>query len=137
MSKAHKYNFMELEEQLKELSEEYGFLDPLTLLMAFANGEDLRGHSLIYQKVLELENEFGDNPPDVWAWDDLVELIKADYRFLPVSRSTSEHAAKTILEYQHNKKKSVEVTDKTSKGEVSELSRLEIKRFDRVFKHDY
>jgi len=73
MSKASKYNFMELEEQLKELSIEYGFLDPLTLLMAFANGEDLRGHSLIYQRVLELENEFGDNPPDVWAWDDLVE----------------------------------------------------------------
>ena len=137
MSKAHKYNFMNLNTQLKNLADEYGFLDPLSLLMGFANGQDLRGHSLVYQKVLEIEEEFGDAPPDTWEWDELIEMIKNDYRFLPVSRSTSEAASKTLLEYQHNKKKSVEVTDKSAKGEVTELSRTEVRRFLRVFNKEY
>lgn len=137
MSKAQQFNFMQLDEQLKSLSEEYGFIDPVTLLQGFANGQDLRNHSLVYLKILEMENEFGDEPPDVWAWDELVELIKDHHRFLPVERGISKDAAKTLLEYMHNKKKAVEVTDKTSSGEVTELTKAEIRRFNRIFKNEY
>ncbi len=137
MGKAQQFNFMQLDEQLQKVADEYGFIDPLTLLLGFANGEDLRGHSLVYQWILNHENINGDEPPDTFEWDELVELIKNEHRFLPVERAVSRDAAKTLLEYQHNKKKSVEITDKSASGEITELSRAEIKRFERVFKHEY
>ncbi len=137
MSKAQKYNFMQLSEQLKAVSDEYGFLDPVTLLQGLANGQDLRGHSLVYEWVLNHESENGDEPPDDWDWEELVQLIKDEHRFLPVDRNTSKDAAKVLLEYMHNKKKAVEVTDKTGNGEVAELTRTEAKRFMRVFNKEY
>lgn len=137
MSKAQQFNFMNLQEQLKSLSDEYGFIDPVTLLQGFANGQDLRTHNIIYEMVLELESKYGDELPDVWDYDELIELIKNEYRFLPVERGISKDAAKTLLEYMHNKKKAVEVTDKSAGGSITDLTKAEIRRFERVFKNEY
>jgi len=137
MSRAQQFNFMNLQEQLKSLSDEYGFIDPVTLLQGFANGQDLRSHNIIYEMVLDLEHKYGDKLPDVWDYDELIDLIKNEYRFLPVERGISKDAAKTLLEYMHNKKKALEVTDKSTVGAVGELSRAEIKRFERIFKNEY
>ena len=137
MGNPQKHNFLPLEQQLKEVSEEFNFIDPVTLLQGLANGVDLRGHSKAYLWVLDHEAQNGDEIPGVWEWEDLAELIKSEFRFLPIDKGTSLQASKVLIEYMHNKKKAVEVTDKTSSGEVTELTRNEIKRVQKIFKNEY
>ena len=137
MGNPRKYNFLPLEQQLKEVSEEFNFIDPVTLLQGIANGVDLRGHSKAYLWVLEHEASNGDELPDMWEWEDIVELIKSEFRFLPVDKGTSLQAQKVLIEYMHNKRKAVEITDKSSSGEVTKLNRADIKRVERIFKNEY
>ena len=58
-------------------------------------------------------------------------------KFNIVDESTKLSAQKTIAEYLHSKKKTLEVTDNTQQVAITDLSRREIRRFKRIFNKEY
>lgn len=125
------------DDKLKKTCEKMNLLDPIVLLVGLANGKDLSSHSLLYEWILNHEANNGEDPPDQWDWLELVDLIKNHARFIPVDEKTKLQAQRTLAEYQHNKKKSIEITDNQKQEAVTKLTRMEIKRFERIFKHEY
>ena len=130
-------NFLPLDEKLQTACDELGMLDPMILLVGLANGKDLTTTSLLYQWMENHIQANGDEPPDEFDWFELQELIKENMKFTIVDESTKLNAQKTIAEYLHNKKKSVEVTDKTQQASITDLTRREVRRFNRVFNKEY
>ncbi len=130
-------NFLPLDEKLQTACDELGMLDPMILLVGLANGKDLTATSLLYQWMENHIQANGDEPPDEFDWFELQELIKENMKFTIVDESTKLNAQKTIAEYLHNKKKSVEVTDKTQQASITDLTRREVRRFNRVFNKEY
>ena len=125
------------DEKLRRTCDDLNLLDPIVLLIGLANGKDLTAHSLIYEWILSHEANNGEEPPDVWEWTELVELLKNHARFIPVDEKTKLQAQRTLAEYQHNKKKSIEITDKSVSTKSEPLKRTEVKRFERIFKNEY
>lgn len=137
MTDIKKHNFLPLDEKLQKTCNDLGLVDPIILLVGFANGRDLSKSSLLYQWILQHEEENGGEPPDEFEWLELVELIKDYARFLPIPNSQMLTAQRTLAEYMHNKKKSVEITDNTSIVESKPLSTREIRRFKRTFNKEF
>lgn len=125
------------DEKLRRTCDDLNLLDPIVLLVGLANGKDLTNHSLLYQWVLNHEAENGEEPPDVFEWLELLELIKEHARFVPTTEGVKLQAQKTLAEYQHNKKKSIELTDKSVSTSSEPLKRSEVRRFERIFKNEY
>ena len=112
-------------------------LDPIVLLVGLANGKDLTSHFLLYEWIINHESANGEEPPDQWSWLELLDFIKNQARFIPVDEKTKLQAQRTLAEYQHNKRKSIKITDNSKSFEITPLKRSEIKRFERVFKNEY
>lgn len=137
MAKLNDLNFLPLDEKLKETCDELGLLDPMILLVGLANGKDLTATSLLFKWMENHISENGDEPPDEFDWFELCEIIKQHMQYCIVDESTKLNAQKTIAEYLHSKKKSLELTDKTVQASITDLSTKEIKRFQRVFNKEY
>lgn len=130
-------NFLPLDEKLNETCNELGLLDPMILLVGLANGKDLTATSVLFEWMETHIGENGDKPPDEFDWFDLCQIIKEHMKFTIVDESTKLNAQKTIAEYLHSKKKSLELTDKTVQASITPLSTREIKRFKRVFNKEF
>lgn len=131
------FNYLDLDERLQNTCDELGLYDPMILLVALANGKDLTGESLLYKRILEHEEANGEEPPDQDEWIAMAEQIKELNRYIPVDDKVKMQAQKTIAEYMHSKKKSVEITNNTAEVKVTNLKPSEIRRFARHFNKEY
>lgn len=137
MAKVKDLNFLPIDEKMKKTCEELGLYDPTILLVALANGRDLTEDSEVYRLLKEHEEEFGDEPPDEFQWVEFKDAIKRSLQFAPVSETTKFQSQRTLAEYLHNKKKSVEVTDKSQQAAITSLSSREVRRFKRIFNKEF
>ena len=69
----------------------------------------------------------------------MVDLVRAFYKYSPVSLSESVAASKTLAEYLHAKRKQVEITngDGNSNGSNTPLTEEEIILFREKFNDDF
>lgn len=124
-----------LDSKIKEICEKHEFLEPVELLVGLTNGIDLRRLSVVYDWLSRFEEEYGGEAmPDELEWLQLKDLIKQHSKFSVVSSTESLTAQKVLIEYQHPKKKSVDVTAHVStSGAVTPLTSVEIRKFKRKF----
>lgn len=125
------------ESQVKALCDKLKIPSPVEFLTQIMGGTDPRRVSQVYLKVLALEEEYEGAAPDDWDWQELVDLIKAEYRGSIVEIGKSQDAAKQLMEYMHPKRKAIEVSQKGKAEVTGKLSRLEIKRLRKEFDLDY
>ena len=130
---------MELNAETKvhKLCEELKIPTPVEFLTHAMSGCDPRRVSLVYQRVIALEEEYGAEPPDEWDWQDLVELIKTEYRGSIVGMAQSQSAASQLMEYMYPKRKSVDKTVTNVVHNDTPLSKVEIKQLRKEFDLDY
>lgn len=120
-----------------EICEKEKLKNPVELLIGLANGVDLSKKSTVLEFVENLKNQYGDEMPDEFDYFDLIELIQDKYKFELVDINTQMSAQKTLVEYQHPKKKAVELTTKNEGSEISELTEREIEIFKKKFDAKY
>ena len=138
MQEPKDFNFLPLDNKLKKACREFNLVDPMILLIGRANGVDLSNQSAIYQRILLLEEEYTDAPPDPLDWLDLVAMIKDEFRYSPIPTSEAANAQKELAQYMHNKKKSVEFTDTNAEVViVPDLTTKEAKRFKKAFNDEF
>lgn len=120
--------------KVEEVCKEHQLLDPTRLLIGLTNGVDLRKQSAIYKWLIAFEEQFGENEaPDEIEFEQLKEIIKEEAKYAFVTLDQSLTAQKTLLEYMHPKKKSVDLTANVSSTAVTPLKASEIRRFKRKF----
>ena len=125
---------MDFDRKIKEICVKNGLVNPVEILTGFSNGVDLRKKAQIYAWLIEFEEDEGDNLPNVDDWLELKNLIKQECRHYPVSMAETLSAQKTLIEYMHSKRKSIDVTTSTKgDGVVTPLTLKEVKRFNRKF----
>lgn len=122
---------------IDQICRDSGNKTPEEILIPLSNGQDPRRVSLVYQKIQQIEDEYGTEPPDEWDWLDLLELIKTECRYGIVPVKESAAAAKTLMEYKHPKRKSIETMDATPVTESKELTEEEIKILKKEFDLDF
>lgn len=124
-----------IDQKIKEYCEKHDFIDPVELLVGLTNGVDLRKVNAAYSWIMQFEDKFGeDAEPDALEWLELKDLIKREARFQNVSSAQSQSAQRALIEYQHPKKKSIDVTANINASVgVSPLTAQEIRRFKRKF----
>lgn len=125
------------EDSVKEICEKNDIPTPIEFLTKIMGGTDPRQVSLVYHKIVALEEEYGEEPPDIFDWLDLVELIKREYRHSIVEIGKSQDAAKQLMEYMHPKRKSIEKIEKVEQIEEVKLTRREIRNIKKAFDLDY
>ena len=111
--------------------------NPVELLVGLANGVDLTTTSAVYDFVEKLKEDYGEDVPDDFDYLELLELIENSHQFVTVDFNTRMQAQRTLVEYQHPKKKAVEVTNVSDNGVVSELNAKEVRIFIRKFNAKY
>ena len=96
-------------EEVEQACAEAGAKEPLEFLAALVSGHDPRQLSDVYIMAETIEEEnFGD-PPNDEQWEELLNLIRQQYKHSPVPVAVSKSAATTLAEYQHSKRKSIEI----------------------------
>lgn len=128
-------NFNQLFEKVIERHE--NLKNPLELLVGLANGVDLSEKSLVYEFALKLKDEYGKDMPDEFDYAELIDLIIDTNKFQPIDVKDQLTAQKTLVEYQHPKRKSIEVTTTSEDGATTELNEDEIKLFWKKFNAEY
>jgi len=107
--------------------------EPLKFLAALMNGTDPREFSSVYTMAQIIEDDnFGD-PPTEAQWEELLELIDKQCKHKPVDVGASLTAARTIAEYQHAKRKSIEVVSSSAEIAIPELTENEFDLFEAWF----
>jgi len=123
---------------IKTACEKHGFQNPVDLLIGLSNGVDLTKKSVVYDFIKQLENEYGeDELPDEFDYSDLVELIKEQYKFEFVDVELQMKAQKTLVEYQHSKRKAIEVSVSEADGKIMDLKESEVDLFWSKFNAKY
>lgn len=124
-----------IEQKIKEICERNNFKEPVELLVGLTNGVDLRKLNVVYSWLMAFEEEYGEEEvPDALEWFEFKELIKHESKFQTISTSESLTAQKALIEYQHPKKKSIDVTANiNTNAKVKPLNSREIARFKRKF----
>lgn len=122
---------------IDQLCKDSGNKTPEEILIPISNGQDPRRTSLVYRKLIEIEEEYGENPPDEWDWLELMELIKSECRYGIVPIKEAASAAKTLIEYKYPKRKAIEQTTITPQKEEKQLTKEEIKVLRKEFDLDY
>lgn len=110
---------MSVEQDVDKACEAVGATDPLAFLAAVASGIDPREQATVYTIITRIDDDnFGD-VPDAEQWEELLKAARntPNVRFKPVSLDVSMTAVKTLAEYKHPKRKSVELS--VDGGEVS------------------
>lgn len=111
--------------------------EPLEFLACLVAGVDPRQKSEILVLVDSIEDENMGDPPDEEQWDTLKRLVSRLYKHQPVPLSVSAGAARTIAEYQHAKRKSVEITQGGEQVQVTALKDEELDLFEAWFNAQY
>lgn len=128
-------NFNELFNEIAENNNK--LKNPLELLVGLANGVDLSNGSIVYAIAKNLHDEYGDELPDEYEYSHLIDAIFETCRFESVGIKEMLQAQKTLVEYQHPKRKSVEVTTTGTAEAVTELNEKEISTFWQKFDEKY
>lgn len=124
-------------EQFRDQINEGKASDPLVFLEAVMNGQDPRRLSEVYKLALNIE-EFSDGVPTYDEWCDLFTVIKSACKFHVVSMNESTSAAKTVAEYLHPKRKSIENIDGNAGSMIVEpLTKKEIKSFLTIYEDEF
>jgi hypothetical protein len=111
--------------------------EPLEFLAQVMAGIDPRQKSEILQLIDTIEEEnFGD-PPDEEQWESIKRVVKLYYTHQPVPLGVSAAAARTIAEYKHAKRKSLEITETGAKAVVTDLTDEELDLFEAWFNAQY
>lgn len=96
-------------EQLRDLINKGEAKDPLVFLEAVMSGQDPRRLSSIYELIMEIDS-FTNGELSKSDWSEIVDHVSSRYKYHTVSMSESLSASKTLAEYLHAKRKTVEVT---------------------------
>lgn len=111
--------------------------EPLEFLAKVMHGVDPRQKSEILQLVDTIEEEnFGD-PPTEEQWDSIKRVVKRLYTHQPVPLGVSAAAARTIAEYRHAKRKSLEITEGGARVAITDLTDAELDLFEVWFNDQY
>lgn len=111
--------------------------EPLEFLAKVMDGVDPRQKSEILQLIDTIEEEnFGD-PPDEEQWESIKRVVKQHYTHQVVPLSVSAAAARTIAEYRHAKRKSLEITELGTKVAVTPLTPEEFELFEVWFNDQF
>lgn len=120
-------------EEVEQICAAKGAKEPLEFLAALVAGHDPRELSRIYTMAEAIEEEnFGDPPTDE-QWEELLQTIRQLYKYAPVGVGVSKSAATTLAEYQHPKRKSIELAGTASLVEVTPLTPEELDLFEEWF----
>lgn len=98
--------------------------DPLVFLQSISQGQDPRNLSEIYKLVCEID-EFRDGAVAPEDWADVVDLVSSRYKYTKVTLRESIDASRTLAEYLHAKRKSVEISGDGNLGSTSGSGELE------------
>ncbi len=103
----------QLQNLIKEITDETGASPPAAFLVRVMSGEDPRKQgktSELFDLVFTVCNEM--RRPDDWEWERIEELvIESDlYRPAAVSFKASLFAAEELMKYQHAKLKSIDLS---------------------------
>lgn len=123
-------------DQFRELINKGQATDPLVYLESVMQGQDPRGLSEIYVLANEI-NEWSDGAPDPDEWAELFNKIQKHAKFAIVSLSESTAAAKTLAEYVHAKRKSIENIDASATTKTEDLTEDEIRSFLEIYEGEF
>ena len=125
-------------EELMELIHTGEAKDPLVFLESVMSGRDPRGISSIYRLVMEID-KFSGGDVSKTDWYEVVELVKNDFKYKPVTLGNSIIASKTLAEYLFPKRKQVDLSDGSgnASGNNNFLSEEEIELFKEKFNDDF
>jgi len=137
--KPNDLNLLSLDEKLHGACKDLGLIDPMVLLVGLANGKDLSKESLVYEMALNIQESIEIGEIDEFEILEFLEEVFKHCRWKPVEQTVQKDAQKAVVEYMHNKKKAVEITDKSTNkhGAPTDLTKREIRRFNRTFNNDY
>ncbi len=128
----------DIEKKIKKLCRKHKVVEPLEFLAQIAAGKDPRYISDLFDRVIAIEEQYGDDVPDEWDWLEIKEVIKERYKHFLVPVNESTKAANQLLEYSHAKKKQVTHSGNIETTNVVQpLTRKEIRQFTRKFNHRY
>lgn len=123
-----------LDKRINKICKDNEFSTPLELLVGLTNGVDLRKENIVHRWLVEYEKEYNDEPPGIDDWYALTQLIKHESKFSFVDVKDSLAAQKAILEYQHPKRKSIDLNvDSSGNAKVEPLTYSEIRKFKKKF----
>lgn len=125
-------------DELRDLIYKNEANDPLVFLESVMTGQDPRQLSSIYELILEID-AFTGGEIGSGDWADIVDHVTSRYKYHVVPMSESMTAAKTLAEYLHAKRKSIEITgvDLDSNVSVNPLTADEIELFKEKFNDEF
>lgn len=126
-------------EELRSLINKGECSDPLVFLEAVVQGQDPRRLSSIYELIMEIDS-FSDGEPSSSDWTEVVDHVIGRFKYQTVSLTESTAAAKTLAEYLHSKKKSVEISGHGQAGSSTAsnpLTEEEIELFREKFNEQF
>lgn len=129
-------------DQFRELINSGEATDPLVFLETITSGQDPRTLSALHQIIEEI-TEFDDTDlPDPDTWLRLVRLVRAKYRYQPVSLQESQNAASILMRHLHPTLKQVHsnntnIAIDNTPTSPPKLSIEEIILFKRVFDEEF
>ena len=122
-----------IEDKITSFIEKNDLRDPVELLVGLTNGQDLTQNSSVYSWISDFEETYDeDQMLTPLQWLELKELIKSSCMFAPIPPALILQAQKTLIEYQHSKKKPEEPVSLNAAASIPDpLSPREISRFLR------
>ncbi len=129
-------------DQFRELIESGEATDPLVFLETITSGQDPRTLSTLHTIIEEI-TEFDDTDlPTPDDWQRLIRLVRAKYRYQPVSLQESQNAANILMRHLHPSLKQVashntNVSIDNTPTQPPPLSLEEIQLFRKVFDEEF
>ena len=124
-------------EQYKELISKGKLVDPLIFLESLVNGTDLRNTSQVYDLVIEID-EMTDGEPTPDDWEEVVNMVRWNYKQEKVKIAVSQRAAEKLAEYIHPKVKPDEANNGTGVAtRLEPLTEDDIDIFKEKFNEEF
>lgn len=114
-----------------------GLKEPLEFLASLMAGQDPRELSHIYTMAEAIEDDNYGDPPDAEQWEELLTLIRTQYKHAPVPVGISKAAATELAQYQHPKRKSIELATTGAAVDIKPLTDEEFELFEEWFRGQF
>ena len=130
---------MSVEQDVDKACETVGASDPLAFLAAVAAGVDPREKATVYTIINDIDEDNFGGAPDHEQWEELLDAARntPNVKFKPVSLDVSMTAVKTLAEYKHPKRKSVELSVDGGQVTLPPLSSEEMDVFEEWFNDQF
>lgn len=124
-------------DQYRRLVSQGKLMDPLIFLESLVQGNDLRNASMIFELVMEIDEDTGGDPGKD-DWDEVVQVVRRYYKHESVKISASQRAAETLASYIHPKVKPDDGnSNNVGEQKLPELTEDEIIIFREKFNDEY